>query len=90
MTRLVLFLASMIGSTLAFVAVSLISFPSPLERLQGAQFVDVFQHSAGRQSWTGGMAQSEDLLIMAQRIMGAGSEVVETVIGAGYRFRGFE
>ncbi|MDQ2091387.1 ATP-binding protein [Marimonas arenosa] len=63
---------SMVLNTLAFVAVSLVSFPSPLERLQGAQFVDVFQHSGGRQSWTGGMAQSEDLLIMAQRIMGAG------------------
>ncbi|UYV35905.1 ATP-binding protein [Rhodobacteraceae bacterium D3-12] len=61
---------SMMLNTLAFVAVSLMSFPSPLERLQGAQFVDVFQHSARRQSWSGGMAQSEDLLIMAQRILG--------------------
>ena len=63
---------SMSLNTLAFVIISLASFPSPLERLQGAQFVDVFQHSGGRQSWSGGMAQSEDLLIMAQRIMGAG------------------
>ena len=61
---------SMLLNTLAFIAVSLMAFPSPLERLQGAQFVDVFQHSAQRQSWTGGMAQSEDLLVMAQRIMG--------------------
>ncbi|MDU8929101.1 ATP-binding protein [Alisedimentitalea sp. MJ-SS2] len=61
---------SMVLNTLAFVTVSLVSFPSPLERLQGAQYVDVFQHSAGRQSWSAGMAQSEDLLIMAQRIMG--------------------
>ena len=63
---------SMALNTGFFVAVSLVSFPSPLERLQGAQFVDVFRHSASRQSWSGGMAQSEDLLIMAQRIMGAG------------------
>jgi Na+/proline symporter/signal transduction histidine kinase len=61
---------SMLLNTLVFVTVSLMAFPSPLERLQGAQFVDVFQHSARRQSWTGGMAQSEDLLIMAQRILG--------------------
>ncbi|MCB1778446.1 MAG: sodium:solute symporter, partial [Candidatus Competibacteraceae bacterium] len=62
---------SMALNTGFFVTVSLVSFPSPLERLQGAQFVDVFRHSASRQSWSGGMAQSEDLLIMAQRIMGA-------------------
>lgn len=61
---------SMSLNTLVFVAVSLGSFPSPLERLQGAQFVDVFLHSARPQSWSGGVAQSEDLLIMAQRILG--------------------
>ena len=61
---------SMLLNSLVFAFVSLMDFPSPLERLQGAQFVDVFQHSARRQSWTGGMAQSEDLLIMAQRIIG--------------------
>lgn len=61
---------SMLLNTTTFVAVSLMSFPSPLERLQGAQFVDIFKHSARHQSWTGGMAQSEDLLIMAQRILG--------------------
>jgi Na+/proline symporter/nitrogen-specific signal transduction histidine kinase len=54
-----------------FFLVSLFSFPSPLERLQGAQFVNVFAHSASPQSWTGSMAQSEDLLIMAQRLVGA-------------------
>ncbi|MEL7013856.1 MAG: HAMP domain-containing sensor histidine kinase, partial [Pseudomonadota bacterium] len=42
------------------------------ERLQGAQFVNVFDHSAATtRGWSAGMAQSEDLLIMAQRIMGA-------------------
>ncbi|MHA6345497.1 ATP-binding protein [Roseivivax sp. CAU 1761] len=55
----------------AFYGVSLLTFPSPLERLQGAQFVNVFQHSPGPRSWTAGVAQSEDLLIMAQRILGA-------------------
>ena len=58
-------------NVLAFVSVSLVSFPSPMERLQGAQFVNVFQHSGSPRSWSGGAAQSEDLMIMAQRILGA-------------------
>jgi len=62
---------SLLLNTGAFVAVSLFSLPEPLERLQGAQFVNVFRHSATPGSWSGGMAQSEDLLIMSQRIMGA-------------------
>jgi len=53
-----------------FCVVSLSSFPSPLERLQGAQFVNVFEHSAGPLGWTGSVAQSEDLMIMSQRILG--------------------
>jgi len=55
----------------SFIAVSLVSLPKPIERLQGAQFVNVFRHSATPGSWSGGLARSEDLLIMAQRIMGA-------------------
>jgi len=55
----------------SFVLVSLLSLPEPLERLQGAQFVNVFNHSATPRSWSGGMVQSEDLMIMTQRIMGA-------------------
>ncbi len=58
-------------NTASFCLVSLISFPSPLERLQGAQFVNVFAHSVSTQSWTGAVAQSEDLLIMAQRLIGS-------------------
>ena len=58
-------------NTLAFIVVSLVSFPAPLERLQGAQIVDVFRHSTRGQRWRGGMVQSEDLLLMAQRIIGA-------------------
>jgi Na+/proline symporter/nitrogen-specific signal transduction histidine kinase len=54
-----------------FCIASLISFPSPLERLQGAQFVNVFDHSTGLRGWTGSVAQSEDLMIMSQRILGA-------------------
>ena len=64
------FFWSMLINTSAFVTVSLMSFPSPLERLQGAQFVNVFDHSEHAPSWTRGGAEAEDLLIMAQRIMG--------------------
>ncbi|WP_397543293.1 ATP-binding protein [Roseovarius salis] len=62
---------SLLLNTAVFVFVSLVSLPQPLERLQGAQFVNVFQHSATPGSWSGGPAQTEDLLIMSQRIMGA-------------------
>ncbi|MGX9357177.1 ATP-binding protein [Roseobacteraceae bacterium S113] len=61
---------SMLLNTSAFILGSLMSFPTPLERLQGAQFVNVFEHSAGPTPWTAGVAQSEDLMIMAQRILG--------------------
>ena len=53
-----------------FVCVSLVTFPNPLERLQGAQFVNVFDHSAGASTWSKGRAEAEDLLIMTQRIIG--------------------
>ncbi len=62
---------SMLLNTFSFIAVSILSFPKPLERLQGAQFVNVFQHSATTGTWSGGLAQSEDLLLMSQRILGA-------------------
>lgn len=52
---------------------SVVSFPRPLERLQGAQFVNVFAMAGGPQAWSHGGANAEDLLIMAQRILG-GSE----------------
>ena len=64
-------LLSMSLNTLVFVLVSLVTLPSPLEQLQGAQFVNVYEHSTRQQSWTGGVAQSEDLMVMAQRILGA-------------------
>lgn len=62
---------SLLWNAGAFLLGSLLSFPQPLERLQGAQFVNVFDHSVTPGGWSGGMAKSEDLLIMAQRIMGA-------------------
>ena len=57
-------------NTLAFCVFSLASFPSPLERLQGATFVNIFRYSDRGRGWTGGAAEAEDLLMMAQRIIG--------------------
>lgn len=62
---------SMLLNTAAFAAVSLVTFPNPLERLQGAQFVNVFDHSPQTQGWNASVAGSEDLMIMAQRILGS-------------------
>lgn len=62
---------SMSLNTLCFFVASLVGFPSPLERLQGAQFVNVFEHSENPHSWSGNAARTEDLLIMSQRILGS-------------------
>ncbi len=55
---------------LVFWFVSLITFPRPLERLQGAQMVNVFQHADSAKGVSGSFVESDDLLIMAQRILG--------------------
>ncbi len=62
---------SLLLNSLTFAMVSLFTFPNPLERLQGAQFVNVFDHSAQSRGWNASAAESEDLMIMAQRILGA-------------------
>ena len=49
---------------------SLLSFPGPVERLQGAAFVNVFEGEVGPQRWARGQAEPEALLTMAQRILG--------------------
>lgn len=61
---------SMLLNTAMFFVGSVFSFPTPLERLQGAQFVNVFDHLAGSQPWRTSAASAEDLLIMSQRIIG--------------------
>ncbi len=61
---------SMLLNTAAFVGISLVTFPTPLERLQGAQFVNVFDHSTGTRTWSRPVADAEDLLLMLQRIIG--------------------
>ncbi|MEM9755886.1 MAG: ATP-binding protein, partial [Pseudomonadota bacterium] len=55
-----------------FVVVSLLSFPTPLERLMGAQFVNVYDHSPTPAAWPTSAATADDLLVMAGRILGAG------------------
>ncbi len=62
---------SMTLNTIAFVTGSLLSFPGPMERLQGAQFVNVFDHTGAARGWSGGAAEAEDLLVMSQRILGS-------------------
>ncbi|RPE71819.1 Na+/proline symporter [Pacificibacter maritimus] len=54
-----------------FILGSLMSFPRPVERLQGAQFVNVFDHSGPARGWSLGRVEAEDLLVMAQRIIGS-------------------
>ncbi len=61
---------SMSLNTLAFCAVSLATFPGPVERLQGAQFVNAFEQEPGARGWSQGLAEAEDLLVMSQRILG--------------------
>ncbi len=62
---------SLFLNTAVFCIISVSTFPGPLERLQGAQFVNVFEHSAAPKEWAGSYAQTEDLMIMTQRIMEA-------------------
>ncbi|MEY3002990.1 MAG: hypothetical protein RLZZ491_166 [Pseudomonadota bacterium] len=59
-------------NTFLFIFGSLVSFPGPLERLQGAQFVNVYDHSQPLYGWQGASGTADDLLIMAQRILGTG------------------
>ncbi|MEL7025963.1 MAG: histidine kinase dimerization/phospho-acceptor domain-containing protein, partial [Pseudomonadota bacterium] len=64
---------SMLFNTLAFIIGSFATFPTPLERLQGAAFVDALGPSGGARGWSAGQVEAEELLVMAQRIVG-GSE----------------
>ncbi|WP_342076153.1 ATP-binding protein [Yoonia sp. SS1-5] len=63
---------SMLLNSAMFIAGSLLSFPKPLERLQGAQFVNVLDRSTAARAWSAAGAGAEDLLVMSQRILGSG------------------
>ncbi|WP_210527679.1 ATP-binding protein [Rubellimicrobium arenae] len=54
----------------SFTLVSLLTFPKPLERLQGVQFVNVFEQSGPARTWSRSGAEVEDLLVLAQRVLG--------------------
>ena len=58
-------------NTGAFMLVSLLSFPGPVERIQALAFVRVFDGEAAGRGWSQGGAEAEDLLILAQGILGA-------------------
>ena len=57
-------------NVIAFVAVSLLTRPRLLERVQGAQFVDAFRHDPSGGTVFRRSATSEDLFTLAQRILG--------------------
>ena len=63
---------SLLINTCLFIGVSLMTFPSPVERLQGAQIVNVYEHSAAPRGPVGTQAETEDLLVMSQRLLGSG------------------
>jgi Na+/proline symporter/signal transduction histidine kinase len=61
---------SLLLNASAFFLLSVLTFPGPVERLQGAAFVNVFDDPVGPERWGGGAAEPEALLAMAQRILG--------------------
>jgi Na+/proline symporter/signal transduction histidine kinase len=62
---------SMVLNASAFALGSIFSFPGPVERMQGAAFVNVFdEDQTGPQGWARGKAEPETLLMMAGRILG--------------------
>ncbi|MEQ8332125.1 sensor histidine kinase [Nisaea sp.] len=59
-------------NTVLFILCSLVFEPKPLERLQGTLFVDVFRTPAGDEHrFIQRSASTEDLFILAQRILGS-------------------
>ncbi len=78
---------SLVLNTAAFCAGSIFSFPDPVERVQGAAFVNAFdgEVQAERLGWSQGQAEPEALLILAQRILG---EEALSFFEAGARAQG--
>jgi hypothetical protein len=65
-----------------------VTFPGPVERLQGAAFVNVFDGPVGPQRWAQGAAEPEALLVMAQRILG--DEAAQALFEEAARAQGKE
>ena len=57
-------------NTLAFLLGSLLTFPQPLERRQGAAFANSLRQAEGASGWGESEVDAEDLLVMTQRILG--------------------
>jgi len=65
-----LFWSLMLNGSVFFLG-SVLTFPGPVERLQSAAFVNVFdQDELAPRRWSHGEAEPEQLLVMAQRILG--------------------
>ena len=62
---------SLLLNTTAFLLGSLLSFPSPVERMQGLAFVNVFDQPKPSADWARGGPEAEDLLALSQGILGA-------------------
>jgi len=54
----------------AFILGSLLSFPGPVERIQGLAFVRIFDGDRAQRGWSHGRAEAEELLIFTQGILG--------------------
>ncbi len=61
---------SLLLNTCGFILGSLLTFPQPIERLQGATFVNVYRNSGDTPGGSQSLGEPEDLLVMAQRIIG--------------------
>jgi len=61
---------SLVLNATAFFIGSILTFPGPVERVQGAAFVNVFDGEVPAGGWVRGAATAEDLLILSQRILG--------------------
>ncbi len=62
---------SLLFNSCAFIFGSLISFPSPIERVQAAQFVNLSTRLKSSLAWSEVLDKGEELLAMTQRTMGA-------------------
>lgn len=61
---------SILLNLLMFFLGSVFTFPTPLERLQGARIVNVFDYTAASRTWGSSAAGAEELMLMSQRIIG--------------------
>jgi Na+/proline symporter/nitrogen-specific signal transduction histidine kinase len=61
---------SLVLNAVAFCLGSILTFPSPVERVQGAAFVNAFEEGSGTRGWMRGAVGAEDLLVLSQRILG--------------------